>query len=279
MTKPSITESAGTEQPSSGVPGQQANPLHPAEQVYIQPGFQWDGLGAYLFDIDGTLLRSRDRVHYDSFFAAVEHVLGRPLVLDGVVLHGNTDPGILRDAFRLTGMDDAGWRPHVPQIFAHMSRGVAARQAEMDLEVMPGVEATLAYLQGRGAALGVATGNIETIGWIKVAQAGLRDWFTFGGFADAFEVRSEMIRHALAIAREHAGPDREATVCVVGDTVHDVTAARVNGLPTIAVATGNYTFEQLMEAEPEVCATTLRALLASADNVASPRPAAAQERS
>ncbi len=229
-------------------------------QVHTQPGFQWDGQGAYLFDIDGTLLRSRDRVHYDSFFAAVEHVLGCPLVLDGVTLHGNTDPGILRDAFRKAAMEEAGWRPHISAIFKHMSEGVAARRAEMDVVVMPGVEAALAHLQRKGAFLGVATGNIETIGWIKVEAAGLRDSFTFGGFSDDYEVRSAMIENALKLARESAGPD--ATVCVVGDTVHDVTAARANGLPTIAVATGNYTFDQLMEAEPEVCASTLEALLA-----------------
>ena len=231
-----------------------------ADQVYVQPGFHWDEQGAYLFDIDGTLLRSRDRVHYDSFFAAVDHVLGRPLVLDGVTLHGNTDPGILRDAFRLAAVEESGWRPHVDRIFEHMSEGVTARQAEMDLVVMPGVEAALAHLRAKGAFLGVATGNIETIGWIKVEVAGLRDWFTFGGFSDEYEVRSAMIEHALALARAAAGLD--ATVCVVGDTVYDISAARANGLPTIAVATGNYSFDQLMEAKPEVCATTLDALLA-----------------
>ncbi len=230
-----------------------------ATQVYVQPGFRWDAQGAYLFDIDGTLLRSRDRVHYDSFFAAVEHVLGCPLVLDGVTLHGSTDPGILRDAFRLAAMEDAGWRPHVPAIFAHMSEGVTQRRAEMDLVVMPGIESALAHLRARGAFLGVATGNIEAIGWIKVEAAGLRDWFTFGGFSDAYEVRSDMIEHALALAHAAAGP--RATVCVVGDTIHDITAARANGLPTIAVATGNYSFDQLMEAGPEVCAATLDALL------------------
>ncbi len=236
----------------------QAAPIA-AQQVYVKPGFRWDEQGAYLFDIDGTLLRSLDRVHYDSFFAAVQHVTGRPLLLDGVTLHGNTDPGILRDAFRLAAIEDAGWRPHVDAILMHMSNAVAARQTEMNLQVMPGVEAVLAHLRAKGAALGVATGNIETIGWIKVAQAGLRPWFTFGGFADSFEVRSEMVGHALALARHHAG--LASPVCVVGDTVFDITAARANGLPTIAVATGNYSFDELMEAEPEVCAATLEALL------------------
>ena len=230
-------------------------------RVFMQEGFVWDAQDAYLFDIDGTLLRSRDRIHYDSFFAAVEHVLGRPLVLDGVVLHGNTDPGILRDAFRLAALDEQQWRPSMGAIFDHMSASVTARRAEMDLVMMPGVEEMLAYLSKKGAKLGVGTGNIESIGWIKVEAVGLRPWFTFGGFSDEHEVRSGMVGAALALARAQAG--QQATVCVVGDTPADVIAARVHGLPTIAVATGTYTFDQLMETEPEVCATTLSALLAT----------------
>jgi phosphoglycolate phosphatase len=232
-----------------------------AAQVFIRHGFWWDTHTAYLFDIDGTLLRSHDRVHYDSFFAAVRHVLDQDLVLDGVTLHGNTDPGILRDAFRLAAIDEPTWRPHTQAIFAHMSESVTARQAEIDVEVMPGVVAALAHLREKGALLGVATGNIQVIGWIKVAAAGLREWFSFGGFSDGFENRSAMIAHALLLARSVAGPD--ATVCVVGDTPFDISAARENGLPTIAVATGNYSFDELMRAEPEACATSLAALLAA----------------
>jgi hypothetical protein len=42
----------------------------------IESGFAWDGQDAYLFDIDGTLLRSRDRVHMDSLPATVRAVMG-----------------------------------------------------------------------------------------------------------------------------------------------------------------------------------------------------------
>jgi hypothetical protein len=64
-------------------------------RVYIQEGFRWDEQHAYLFDIDGTLLRHRDRIHFDAFFESVRAVMGRDLALDGVTLAGNTDPGIL----------------------------------------------------------------------------------------------------------------------------------------------------------------------------------------
>lgn len=229
-------------------------------RVYIDEGFRWDEQRAYLFDIDGTLLRHRDRVHFDAFDASVRSVMGRDLALDGVTLSGNTDPGILRDAFKLANVEDSGWRPQREEVLKAMCEHVLARRAEMVPVIMPGIEATLEHLERKGALLGLATGNLAEIGWIKVENAGLRTWFKFGGFSDQFEDRADMIadaaRQARALLQEPA-----ATVCVVGDTPFDIAAARANGLPTIAVATGRYSYDELMEHHPEVCAGTLAALL------------------
>ncbi|MBW4026566.1 MAG: HAD family hydrolase [Acidobacteria bacterium] len=226
--------------------------------MYSHPGFQWDGFDAYLFDIDGTLLRSGDGVHYQAFFSSVRSVLNHDLVLEGVTVHGNTDPGILRDAFRVAQLSEDHWRPALDRILDEMRNSVEAQRSEMKVRVMPGVEQTLAHLSHKGAALGVATGNLATIGWTKVELAGLRNWFTFGGFSDLYDVRAEMISNAAAEARKAAGSD--ASICVVGDTPFDISAARANSLPTIAVATGHYTFDDLMQYQPEACATTLSAL-------------------
>lgn len=108
--------------------------------------------------------------------------------------------------------------------------------------------------------LGVATGNLELIGWIKIEQAGLREWFRFGGFSDRFPLRSELIAQAAGKARELAG--NGARICVVGDTPRDIEAARANSLPVISVATGHFSFEELLEYRPEVCATSLADLMA-----------------
>jgi phosphoglycolate phosphatase-like HAD superfamily hydrolase len=70
-----------------------------------------------------------------------------------------------------------------------------------------------------------------------------------------------MIADAAEQARALLQSGPEATVCVVGDTPFDIAAARANDLPTIAVATGRYTFDELMEHRPEVCTATLAALL------------------
>ncbi len=227
----------------------------------IEPGFEWDGQNAYLFDIDGTLLRSRDRVHFDSVAASVQRVTGFEITLAGILLHGSTDTAILREACHQAGVPPQILEARIESILEAMRQTVAERRHELDLVRMPGVEEALRHLARRGALLGLATGNLEMIGWIKVEQAGLREWFRFGGFSDHFPVRAELVCQAAKKARELAGP--EATVCVVGDTPRDIQAARANFLSVIAVATGRYSFDELLEHKPDVCATSLADLLAS----------------
>ena len=239
----------------------QTTSINTAARIAINPDFAWDGQDAYLFDIDGTLLRSRDRVHFDSFAAGVHRVTGFEITLGGILLHGNTDTAILREACRQAGIPAQLLEERVDAILEAMRNSVAERRHELDLALMPGVEDVLRHLAQKGALLGVATGNLEAIGWIKIEKAGLREWFRFGGFSDYFPIRGELIAHAAWKAREMAG--RDATVCVVGDTPRDIEAAHSNFLPVIAVATGRSSFDELLEAKPEACASSLADLLAT----------------
>ena len=222
----------------------------------------WDAFQGYLFDIDGTLLNCQDAVHYFAFCDALSGVAGRPLDLDGVVTHGNTDEGILRDAFARGAVEEATWRPRLAEIRARMGAQVEANRAELRMDVLPGVRALLAHLRGRGAVLSTATGNFARIGEAKLQQCGLRSLFDFGGYSAGFGTRGEVFAGALAMLREHLGA--EAAVCVFGDTPADVQAAHANGLEVIAVATGIYDREQLGAESPELCLSSLTELLESA---------------
>ena len=235
-------------------------------RVEIEPGFVWDEQDAYLFDIDGTLMRSRDRVHYDSVAASVHRVTGFEITLAGVLIHGGTDTAILREACRQAGIPDKVLEEHYDAILEAMRNSVAERRHELDPELTPGIEEVLRHLAQRGALLGVASGNLEAIGWVKIEKAGLREWFRFGGFSDHFPVRPELIGHAAQKARELAGPAGETGVqiCVVGDTPRDIEAARANFLSVIAVATGRYSFDELLRCQPEACVSALADLLALA---------------
>ena len=221
----------------------------------------WDAFDAYLFDIDGTLLNCQDAVHYFAFCDALSAVAGRPLNLDGVVTHGNTDLGILRDAFARQGVGEAQWRPRLDEIVACMGAQVEANREQLRMDVLPGVREVLGHLRARGAVLSTATGNFARIGEAKLGQCGLRAWFDLCGYSDGYETRAEVFRAALAGARALAGA--EASVCVFGDTPADVQAAHANGLEVIAVATGIYSRAQLEAEGPELLVESLLGLLPS----------------
>jgi phosphoglycolate phosphatase-like HAD superfamily hydrolase len=231
-----------------------------ASRILIKSGFVWDRQDAYLFDIDGTLLRSRDRIHMDSFKPSIQRVTGFDVTLDGIPIHGSTDTAILREAFRQASIPSEVIEPQFEAILEAMRQSVAEQRDQMELRLMPGVKEALHHLAGMGALLGLATGNLEAIGWTKMEVAGLREWFRFGGFSDHFPVRSELVGAAARKARELAGA--QSTVCVVGDTPRDIEAAHANSLPVIAVATGNFNYDALAELGPEVCASSLADLLA-----------------
>jgi phosphoglycolate phosphatase-like HAD superfamily hydrolase len=228
-------------------------------RVQIEPGFAWDGQDAYLFDIDGTLLRDTGRIHMGSIIPSIRRVTGFDVLLEGVPVQGNTDTAILREACRLAGIPAEVLEPQLGAIFEAMNQTVAEQRHQLVLRLMPGVIDMLRHLTRRGALLGVASGNLEAIGWIKIEEAGLREWFRFGGFSDHFPIRSELIGNAARKARELGGAG--ACVCVVGDTPRDIEAAHANSLPIIAVATGNSSFDELLEHRPEVCASSLADLL------------------
>lgn len=219
----------------------------------------WDTFDAYLFDIDGTLIHCTDAVHYFAFCSVLSFVAARPLNLDGVVTHGNTDVGILRDAFACAGIPEEIWRIQLPKIRDMMRSFVEERKQDLCVTVLPQVRSVLEHLRATGAKLGVATGNLEQIGKRKLEAAELLDMFHFGGWSDAFERRSDVFRAAGEIARWHAGPT--AAVLVVGDTPADVQAAKANGFEAIAVASGIYKFEELQVERPELCIRSFEELL------------------
>lgn len=223
------------------------------------PQRRWDEYEAYLFDIDGTLLQCTDAVHYFAFCEALGTLAGTPLNLDGVTAHGNTDVGILRDALLRAGVPEERWRPRLQETREAMGRFVAERAEDLCVTVLPAVRELLEHLRGRGAVLGVATGNLEAIGRLKLGRGGLLEMFQFGGYSDAFEYRTDVFRGALEKARRLAGSD--AGVCVLGDTPADIQAAKANGLDVIAVATGVYSFDELRAEGPDWCLRSFSELM------------------
>ena len=220
--------------------------------VHVRPGFDWTAADAYLFDIDGTLLNSRDAVHYHAFHHAVAQIFGLDFRVDGVPVHGNTDVGILRAYLEAANISESQWRPRLPEVLELMSAEVERNAADLRPEVCPAVLDLLERLARQGKLLGIASGNLERVGWAKLRACGLRDFFSFGAFSGKLEKRDDVIAYGIEQAQQIRG--KSATVLVVGDTPADIRSAHANGIAVVAVATGIYTVEELLQHQPDMCA-------------------------
>jgi phosphoglycolate phosphatase len=231
-----------------------------SQKAFVRPGFQWDGADAYLFDIDGTLLNSRDAVHYFAFLNAARNILGVELNFDGVLIHGNTDPGIIRDCLRNSGVPDQAIKAALPQIVEQMCAEVECNREQLRPELCPSIPELISYLRTRGKLLGAASGNLGPVGWLKLEKAGLLQHFAFGSFSFPLESRTEIFAHGITLARERLG--KQASVTVVGDTPSDIHAARAVNAPVIVLATGIFSFSDLMACSPDACFACCSDLLA-----------------
>lgn len=222
-------------------------------------GFRWNQADAYLFDIDGTLLNTRDLIHYRALNRAMREVYGVDTTIDGIAYHGKTDLGILRAALERVGVADPEFQQKLPLALDVVREFVERYSTALVPTVCAAIPDLLAALKHAGKLLGVASGNLESVGWHKVRAAGLRDYFTFGYFSDQHEMREQIFEKAAAEARYRLHPG--ARVCFVGDTPSDIRAARHANAWIVAVATGVYKFEDLLALGPDACILSCAELL------------------
>src|SRR5579872_977576 len=89
-------------------------------------GFSWIDADAYLFDIDGTLLISRDGVHRNALHRAMREAYGVDTTIDGIAYHGKTDLGILRAAVERVGVSADQFAANLPAALEVVCRDVSA---------------------------------------------------------------------------------------------------------------------------------------------------------
>lgn len=198
-----------------------------------------------LFDIDGTLIAGGPAK--DAFHHALLEVFGTAGDIDGLDFSGKTDPQIARELLGGAGMANAAIDEKLPAFFDCYLGEFERRIADDPVRVLPGVPDLLDALDGVGdVALGLLTGNIAGGADIKLGSARLRERFDVGSFGSDSEVRDELPPVALERAASHWSVSFEpARVWIVGDTPRDVGCARAHGLRSLAVATGNFSSEEL----------------------------------
>lgn len=213
---------------------------------------------AYFFDIDGTLLVTRDLVHWNALHDAMLEIYGVDTTIEGLPYQGKTDVAILRAALHRCGVLSPVFYNRLPSALAVVCREVEKNAAAISADVCPAIPDVLSRILAGRKLLGVASGNLEAVGWRKLSAAGLRAFFGFGSFGDHCEQRVAIFDHAVRLAKDRLG--KGAKVCFIGDTPDDIRAARSVNARIIAVSTGTFSFQELARMEPDACCQSCRDL-------------------
>ncbi|MEZ5351607.1 MAG: haloacid dehalogenase-like hydrolase [Bryobacteraceae bacterium] len=214
-----------------------------------------------LFDIDGTLIRRAGPHHRQALVDAVAKVTGLHAPLDHIPLQGMLDRAIVEWMMRDAGASKAAIARAMPAIVDTAQR-LYVRRAPSSLrsKVCPGVRPLLTKLKRAGIPMGLVTGNLTRIGWLKMERAGIREHFQFGAFAEQARDRAGLVKIALRHARPLRPANAVSNTWLIGDHENDIAAARANGVRSVAVATGVSARHQLAACSPDLLLDDLRAL-------------------
>src|SRR3954449_10969796 len=204
-----------------------------------------------LFDIDGTLLVTGGAGAI-AWQRAFRESHGIDANIEEHTHAGMTDPEIAEIVFREVIGRDGTEEERAQAIAGYLSQLEAAVEESSGYTVEPGIEALLTRLSDEGVLLGIVTGNIESAAHIKLARGNLNRFFAFGGYGSDSRDRTELTRKAIERGGGVSGPPLEPSATIaVGDTPRDVVAGHGAGIRVVGVATGNYTVEQLADAEAD----------------------------
>ncbi|MBY0313215.1 MAG: HAD family hydrolase [Phycisphaerales bacterium] len=203
-----------------------------------------------LFDIDGTLLKSGG-LGLTAMQAAARELLHPDFTMAGIDVAGRIDPLIVREMFQKAGVEltpelAIEFRKRFVAIFRDTMRTSSTCRA-----LPGGRELVHAVRQHADCASGLLTGNYQETGTLKLSLAGYDpSGFVICAWGDDSPheppARDHLTPVAIARHLQHFGtpvaPDR---VTIIGDTPHDVRCAHAHGCACIAVATGQYSRDQL----------------------------------
>ncbi|MFH1480991.1 MAG: HAD family hydrolase [Pseudomonadota bacterium] len=203
-----------------------------------------------LFDIDMTLintgeagLRSLNRAFYEMF--SIRDAFA------GIETAGKTDIQIMKEGLSVHGLPSGDGI--LSSIVSGYIRSLKTEINNPRKYIQPGVVELLnALIEIDGLWLGLLTGNLEQGARIKLGALGLSDYVPCGAFGDDNEDRDKLLPIAVEKFKGLMNMDIHYHDCiVVGDTPRDVQCAKLFGAISIAVSTGTYHYESLMETDAD----------------------------
>jgi phosphoglycolate phosphatase len=202
-----------------------------------------------LFDIDGTLIDSGG-AGVRSLDLAFKKVFSVENGFHGISMAGKTDSQIIKEGLAKHGLSmDGNFDAVIEEYLFHLKQEIQNDRKH----TKPGIYEILELLNPlRDIGLGLLTGNLEQGARIKLDAFNLNKYFPSGAFGSDDEDRNKLLPVAVRRFEElsHEKIAIEESI-VIGDTPRDVECAHSYGAICIGVATGPYSFNELVEARAD----------------------------
>ena len=202
-----------------------------------------------LWDIDGTLINHAPALQ-DRHARAASHAMGQQAekISSGL---GKTDRQILVEILQNSGADPTA--ALVAIALAELDAITHSELAITPATAITGVQEVLEELRNQGTRQLLLTGNTPARAEVKVASAGLGEYFDFadGFYGDIASNRFEITENARNTL-DGGQNASEQHLIIVGDTPLDIHAARHASMHVIAVATGIHSTDDLRLEEPDL---------------------------
>lgn len=207
---------------------------------------------AYLFDIDGTILKIRRKANRKIIQQLLER-FGMPAIdISEFDFAGKTDRDIFSNL--LENPSD--------EIFVKVKQAYLKELEQNlkkdDVHIFSGVHEVLDYLRRASSWVGLLTGNFAEAARIKLSRTGLESHFRFGAYGDDHHDRNDLPANAFADLLAFSGMTfHPSDLIIIGDTPRDIECAHSFGAVAVAVSTGGYSHEELQAHRPAAVLSTM----------------------
>jgi phosphoglycolate phosphatase len=204
-----------------------------------------------IFDMDETLVEVIG-VHDEATRRVFRSFFGVEANLTGIDYAGRSLDNSFRALAALNGVPENKVRDKLAGMLRAYDEAFAGSlPADATGTILPGVIPLLDALSATDNLLVLYSGDSPAVMRSVMEATGLGKYFRYRFSGTEVATRADMVRQAIAVARQIAGRELEGKdIVIIGDSIRDIEAGRSFGARTIAVATGIHTRDELKAAGP-----------------------------
>jgi phosphoglycolate phosphatase len=205
-----------------------------------------------LFDIDGTLLKSKPK-EIDYWGMSIKKNFNLDIKENDIYREGMIDMEIMCKLLELHGIKNPEKHPLFEKAMNDLGDffNQAIKNKKIDIKIIPGVHELIKLLLKNNIEIGILTGNIPNKAKAKLDYVGLWDYFNIKAFGDKTTDRSKLVDLAIKDAKTKGLELNKNDIIIIGDTLKDIKSAKKAGVKCIAMATGNEDITILEKENPD----------------------------